>query len=244
MQKNKKILFNIILTAMMSALSFIMTYIAIPIGGSKVHLGNAICLLASLLFGPIVGGLSGSIGMGLNDLLLSYPPQTWIRTFIAKFIMGFVVGLLFKILKKREKINLIHFMLSSFIFFAIGSIFIFLMIFNGNSIQIGDKTVELNFFIPILSYALSLILIVIFLIFKNKNEKIKRVAVATSYATILNIIIEFIFKIILNTLFTSSLAASVVSAISSVPATILTGVVSICIASLLYIPISVAIKNG
>ena len=93
LQKNHKLILNIVLIAVMSALTFTLTFISIPFGTSKVHLGNFACLLASLIFGPWIGGISGSLGMGLNDILLGYPPQTFIRTIIAKFIMGFLCAL-------------------------------------------------------------------------------------------------------------------------------------------------------
>ena len=243
MNKNHKLLFNIILISIMSALSFTMTFVAIPIGNSKVHLGNAICVLVSLLFGPIVGGVSGSIGMGLNDLLLGYPPQTWIRTFIAKLIMGLIAGIFFKCLSKKERTKIYHFIISSSIFLMIGITFIVLMLINGKQIKIADKIIELNIFIPILSLLLSISLFIIYMIFKDKDDLIKKVLIAATYATIINIIIEFTLKLLLNTIFTASVDAAMISCITSIPATILTGIVSIIIVSTIYIPIRKSLNN-
>ena len=75
----------------------------IPLGTSKVHLGNFVCILAGLLCGGLVGGISGSLGMGLNDLLSGYGPDTYIRSFIVKFLLGFIAGALFRYLIKKEK---------------------------------------------------------------------------------------------------------------------------------------------
>ena len=94
---SKKIIHYMVLIALFSALSYLGTFIAIPVGISKVHLGNFICILAGLLCGGLVGGCSGAIGMGLNDLTSSYGPDTIIRTVIVKFIVGFLAGFLFRL---------------------------------------------------------------------------------------------------------------------------------------------------
>ena len=66
---SKKVLYNMVIIALFTALTFVGTYVQIPLGTSKVHLGNFVCILAGLLCGGLVGGISGSLGMGLNDLL-------------------------------------------------------------------------------------------------------------------------------------------------------------------------------
>ena len=59
----------------MAALCFVaFTYIKIPIpvpGGDTValHIGNAFCVLAALLLGGVYGGLAGSLGMTIADLI-------------------------------------------------------------------------------------------------------------------------------------------------------------------------------
>lgn len=63
-------------TALMAALCFVsFTYlqIKIPVPGgdaTSLHIGNAFCVLASLLLGGWYGGLAGAIGMTIADLLL------------------------------------------------------------------------------------------------------------------------------------------------------------------------------
>ena len=65
-----------------------------PLGKTMQHLGNVMCLLSGLLFGPLVGGLSAGSGSAMFDLFdPAYAPEAWI-TFINKFIMGFVAGLI------------------------------------------------------------------------------------------------------------------------------------------------------
>ena len=100
MEKNKYFTVNrVVLIGVLSAMVFVLTkFISIPIpsplGKTALSVGNAMCLLSSLLFGPIVGGLSAGIGNALVDLSdPAWAPEFWI-TFITKFMMALVTGLL------------------------------------------------------------------------------------------------------------------------------------------------------
>ena len=90
---------NIALTGILAAMIFVLTkFVSIPIpsplGKTALSVGNAICLLAALLFGPLTGGLAAGIGNALVDLSdPAWAAQFWI-TFINKFLMAFVAGLL------------------------------------------------------------------------------------------------------------------------------------------------------
>ena len=96
--QNKKLL-RMISVGLMAALVFVGNYMQIKIPVSigdvtRVHLGNSMCLLAGLLFGPGVGGLASGIGAALYDL---FDPMYIISspyTFCSKFAMGFIAGLL------------------------------------------------------------------------------------------------------------------------------------------------------
>ena len=84
---------------MMAALVFVGNYlqfkIPVSIGDvTRVHLGNSMCLLAGLLFGPGVGGLASGIGAGLFDLFDPVYIVSAPYTFCSKFAMGFLAGLL------------------------------------------------------------------------------------------------------------------------------------------------------
>jgi uncharacterized membrane protein len=52
-----------------------------------VHFGNLIVVLAALLVGGWQGGLAGSIGMGLYDILNGHADSSP-KTFILKFLIG------------------------------------------------------------------------------------------------------------------------------------------------------------
>lgn len=62
-----------------------------PVGTPFIHLGNMVVILAALLIGGWQGGLSGSIGMGLFDLIF-YPTSAF-KTVILKFGIGLFTGL-------------------------------------------------------------------------------------------------------------------------------------------------------
>lgn len=103
---------------MMAALVFVGNYlqfkIPVSIGDvTRVHLGNSMCLLAGLLFGPGVGGLASGIGAGLYDLFDPIYIVSAPYTFCSKFAMGFLAGLLSRAAFRREgKSRLFHVILA------------------------------------------------------------------------------------------------------------------------------------
>jgi len=83
---------DIAMIAVFSGLVFVLTMVAIPMpAGGFWHAGNAMIILAGLMFGGLVGGLCGGIGATLADLVLGYgmwaPWTLWI-----KFFVGFLPG--------------------------------------------------------------------------------------------------------------------------------------------------------
>lgn len=96
--KKQNQLYKITVTGLMAALCYVaFTYIKIPIpvpGGDTValHIGNAFCVLAALLLGGVYGGLAGSIGMTLADLMDPMYVTSAPKTFILKFLIGLIAG--------------------------------------------------------------------------------------------------------------------------------------------------------
>ena len=79
--------------AMLAALVYVVTLFRFPLLGSKVHLGNAVCLLSGLLMGPVAGGLAAGFGSALNDALAGgYDIIQCGITFTSKFAMAWVCG--------------------------------------------------------------------------------------------------------------------------------------------------------
>ena len=159
MTKEKKALYKIVLTALFSALCFIGVLIRIPLPtGAFVHLGNMICILASLLIGGIYGGIAGSLGMGLFDLTHGYLGAGLLRTFILKFLMGFVAGLVFKLILKKKinvkKLTLIFVIILGLLF--VTSIVLSVVSYNNGFVitytkngEAVTKTVVIKWIIPL-----------------------------------------------------------------------------------------------
>ena len=110
MKKNK--VRELAFIGVMAALVFVTTNflsIKIPVGAgmTQIHMGNVMCILSGLLFGPVAGGLASGIGSMFVDLLNpAWAPEFWI-TFIMKFVMGFVAGLISHLGKQTKTKNIV-----------------------------------------------------------------------------------------------------------------------------------------
>ena len=82
----------------MAALCYVaFTFLKIPIptpGGdtTALHIGNAFCVLAALLLGGAYGGVAGSLGMTIADLLDPVYITSAPKTFILKLCIGLIAG--------------------------------------------------------------------------------------------------------------------------------------------------------
>ena len=91
----------IAVAAVFAALVFVATYsfaISIPATSGYFNLGETIIYVATLIFGPLAGALSGGIGAMIADALLA--PQFAPGTLIIKGLEGAIVGLLNQKLKR------------------------------------------------------------------------------------------------------------------------------------------------
>lgn len=98
MLNNKNKIQKIILTSLFASLSYIaFTYLKIPVPTPvglvvPIHVGNAFCVLAAFILGGFYGGIAGSLGMTIADLLdpvyITYAP----KTFILKLCIGLITG--------------------------------------------------------------------------------------------------------------------------------------------------------
>lgn len=88
----KQIAFIGLMGAMVCVLSkFPEVRISTPLGDTRLHLGNAMCLLSGMILGPLAGGLSAGIGSALYDVISGWYTSIP-TTFLFKFVMGFVCG--------------------------------------------------------------------------------------------------------------------------------------------------------
>ena len=95
-------------TALLAALcfvSFTFLQIKIPVPGgdaTSLHIGNAFCVLGALLLGGWYGGLAGSIGMTIADIMDPVYIVGAPKTFVLKLCIGLITGL---VAHKIAKIN-------------------------------------------------------------------------------------------------------------------------------------------
>ncbi|MGN0299558.1 MAG: ECF transporter S component [Lachnospiraceae bacterium] len=92
--QNQQVL-KIALTALFAAVCYVaFTFLKIPLpGGTALHVGNAFCVLCALLIGGIYGGIAGSLGMTIADVLDPVYITSAPKTFILKLCIGLITGL-------------------------------------------------------------------------------------------------------------------------------------------------------
>ena len=104
MKSNHNQLTKIVFGAVMAAIICVITLFRIPLGQSKVHFANAMCLLAGLLLGPVTGGLSAGLGSALYDVLFGgYDFLNAAITFVSKFAMAWVTAVLYRAWTKKQE---------------------------------------------------------------------------------------------------------------------------------------------
>ncbi len=228
------------IAAMFIALVFGATFIAIPFGTSKIHLGNLACILAGMLCGPLVGGISGAVGMGLNDLIF-YGPDTILRTVVVKFLLGFFVGLFFRVaLRKATFLQYALFATSVLFYLLFGlSLSIYLA---GGAFRIFGSDVAIPISLIVVSPILASLLLLGFFIGKYKLTGIAKAALlASSLATLINVIAELLLKIPLKMLFADlTFEGAIVYSVASLPSALATSCVTIVIGVLLLPPLKLA----
>ena len=80
-------------------------FIRIPFGPQFVHLGNALVVIAVLIFGARKGALVATVGLGLFDIFNGYAAEVWI-TILESLIVCYVLYLVFeKLLKSNDKMT-------------------------------------------------------------------------------------------------------------------------------------------
>lgn len=94
---------DITFIALFAALCYIaLTVFFFPVGPMYIHFGNLIVVVAALLVGGWQGGLAGSVGMGLYDILNGHADSSP-KTFLLKFLIGLTVGIVYNLLKNKIK---------------------------------------------------------------------------------------------------------------------------------------------
>lgn len=234
MKRNRKILLKLIYISMFSALSFIGTMIFIPFGASKIHLGNLVCILAGLLCGGWIGGLSGSIGMGLNDIVMGYGPETYVRTFILKFLMGFIAGSLFRLLLKKKANGFLFNLISALSLLAISGYLLYLYLVD---------TPKVTLWIVILSFALSLLFLVVSFLSKKLDQTLNCLSFSLVVSIAVNVIGEFFVRMVINMIIGITYPEALAISLTKLPASLITSLLTILLVLPLFYPLYHATKR-
>lgn len=174
--KNEK-LQKVVLSGLTAALCFVgyIWFPAISASGTKIHIGNAFVVLGAYLLGGVYGGLAGGIGLSLADIVSGYA-ESAPRTFISKFVIGLVVGLVAHKIAQLSKQHEKKYILKWTIISAVAGL--------------GFNCV----FEPSLKYVWYTLLM------PNADKAasaIKALLAITTYATLINAVINSIFAVIL-----------------------------------------------
>ncbi len=98
MNQKSNYAWRLVAIGLMSAVVFVLSLPQIklmtPVGVTRFHFGNAMCVLSGLLFGSVTGGLSAGIGSALYDLFDPVYIASAPFTFAFKFCIGFFAGLI------------------------------------------------------------------------------------------------------------------------------------------------------
>ncbi len=94
MKQKKLNVYSLTTAAVMAALVYIVTLFRFPLLGSKVHFANAVCLVAGMLLGPVMGGTAAGLGSALYDAQAGYDLANVLITYVSKFAMAWVAGMI------------------------------------------------------------------------------------------------------------------------------------------------------
>lgn len=104
MNRNQNSVYRVAYIGVMAAVVCVSNFISIPTAVSRLHVANAVCLLAGMLLGGVQGGLAAGLGSAAYDLLYpKYAAEAWI-TFINKGAMALACGLIvYGLTRKKEE---------------------------------------------------------------------------------------------------------------------------------------------
>ncbi len=240
---------SIVLIGLFAALCYIALYLKIPIpspvGKPFLHMGNMFVILAALLFNGLIGGASGSIGMGLFDILNGYASSS-LKTFILKFGIGIVTG---KIAAKKNRDSSkspVKWIAAASILFATAGILLLLVsITIGNEISVPgiEKKLVINPVLYIFSIILGIALGTAGIASKRFSRDIQYAIIAAVGGIAFNLLGEFLFGTFTLLIAGSSFYPAVLGSAVSLPATLINGAFSIAAAVALYIPLSKAVSK-
>lgn len=241
---------SIVFIGLFAALCYVALYFKIPIpspvGKPFLHMGNMFVILAALLFNGVVGGASGSIGMGLFDIMNGYGASAP-KTFILKFGIGIFTG---KVASKGKnpssKSPVKWIFTASIVFIVIGIFLLITSIVNGNQIAIAgiEKKLVINPVLYIFSLILGIALGAAAILAKRYSIDIQYAIIGAVSGIVFNLVGEFVFGVFNLLIAGSSFYPAVLTSAVSLPATLINGTFSIVVAIVLYVPLSKVVARS
>jgi uncharacterized membrane protein len=253
MNKNKTqpALVNIVLTALFAAVCYVALFfkfdIPSPVGNPFIHFGNLFVILAALLFSGKVGGIAGSLGMGLFDLTQGYAIYAP-KTFVLKLGIGLVAGFVASKGKKPDAKSPVKWISAgAAVLIVFGLTMLFLAVGKGSEFKFEglEKTFVISPVLYIFSLVLGGLLLAAAVFAKKLSVKLQFALIAAVSGIFFNLAGEFLlgalyFVILQGSAWPPALIASAIS----LPATIINGTFSVIGAVLLYIPLEKAVKSS
>ncbi len=239
----------IILIGLFGAICYVALLFKIPIpspvGKPFLHMGNMFVILAALLFSGTIGGLAGSIGMGLFDLMNGWADSVP-KTLLLKFGIGFITGLIAsKGHHKEAKSPVKWIVLAGSLLMITGLALLGVSLTYGNEIAIDG--IEKKFtVIPVLyifSLLLGTLLIITCLFIKKVSIKLQYAIIGAVAGIAFNLLGEFLFGMVKLFWAGSALVPAIIGSAISLPATLINGTFSIIVAIILYMPLSRALEK-
>lgn len=207
-----------------------------PVGNPFIHFGNLFVILCALLFGGWQGGLAGSIGMGLYDIMGGYGWAT-AKTVVLKFGIGIFTGLVMYYGRKHpDKPAKRALFITSGISLAVG---VFLLYAKYHIDGFEDMASLAYIFL----FVLCVITLIVAMLAKNLKNDILFATLGACAGIAFNVVGEFVGGVIMKMIAGSNISAAMVASLLSLPATFINGVFSIIGAVLLYLPLKSAIRK-
>lgn len=214
-------LLNITFIALFAALCYIaLTVFFFPFAQMYIHFGNLIVVVAALLIGGWQGGLAGSIGMGLYDILNGHADSSP-KTFLLKFLIGLTVGLVYDLFKNRKKYPTATLFISG-IFSLLISVGLLIHTFINNNGYAGKGAVLAPIFIIIGIFC------IVFAALKTRfSQKTASAIAAAACGMLVNIVGETAWKTVQFWIAGSSFSAAFTGAVLAQGSTLINAGISI-----------------
>lgn len=241
---------SLVLIGLFGALCYVALLFKIPIpspvGKPFLHMGNMFVILAALLFSGTIGGLSGSIGMGLFDFMNGYASSVP-KVLVLKFGIGVITGAVASKGHKPDAKSPVKWIgIAGSLLIAIGIILFIISLTIGSTITLSgaEKALEISPVLYVFSFVLGVGLVIVCSFIKKISIKIQYAILGAVAGIAFNLVGEFLFGCVKLLLAGSGFLPAVLSAAVSLPATLINGTGSIVIAIVLYVPLSKALEQS